>query len=454
MIRKAGVGYGLVIENLEIEGRFWRDDPEKTFRGRLTYEHGAIFLKAEEIVAAKDGQIMGSRAQINGHSFDGRDLCLVDTFTTSMTIATQRKQFPETILVNVLIIGSNEPDPLVTGVRVDATHLLEFLSPKGMEVKGGATAVDAIELHWNPSGKTLECEAKGFKVSFPEEHLLDSGERHSVSLSNIVELHVEALGDPRPISEFDFTGAVALRFVDFFLGYPGVVRRNYGFKPDSLDLVEVLTPQKEIGGAGKEWIRLPVLADTWLDAFPNWMTFVQENEGVRKILFEYLIFGERFNLVDRFLYLARFVEIYHRLRFPATNEVKANHRARVRSIVGQVEDEEDQAWLKNVLGEANRAGMKPRLQQLIDSFDDGLQPMLGPNGDDFAQLATDTRNYYTHFSERLRETAAEGGDLHRLWRRMLIIMRACVLREMGYSNHDVVGLLKFDRYFDTLQHLD
>lgn len=442
-----------MIEHLDIEGHFWRDDPENTFRGRLRYEDGAIYLKAESLVADKHGELLGPRTLISGRSFDGRDLSLVNTFTTRMTIASRREQFPETILVNRLVIGSNDPDPVVRLFRIDATHLLEFLSPRGMEVKGGETAADAIELHWNPSAETKVAEAHGFKVSFPEEHVLDSGERHSVSLSNNVELQVEAAGDPRRISEFDFTSAIALRFVDFFLGYPGGVRRTYGFTPVSEQLVEVLAPQKDIGDSETVWIRLPALGDSWLDAFPNWMTFVQEHEGVRKILFEYLIFGGRFNLVDRFLYLARFVEIYHRLRFPATKEVKAEHKARVKKIVEQVECEVDQQWLKSVLGEANRAGMKPRLQQLIDSFDGGLDPMLGPDGADFAQLATQTRNYYTHFSESLRAAAADGADLHRLWKRMQIIMRACVLREMGYSNHDVVGLLKFDNYFDALERL-
>jgi hypothetical protein len=93
---------------------------------------------------------------------------------------------------------------------------------------------------------------------------------------------------------------------------------------------------------------------------------------------------------------------------------------------------------------ANERSLAERVQQLANLHGAALLGSLGPDPDGFAQGVADTRNYYTHYSEHLADKAETGLDLIVMTDRLWVLVRACLLAEMGFSDDHVRELLALE----------
>ena len=89
-----------------------------------------------------------------------------------------------------------------------------------------------------------------------------------------------------------------------------------------------------------------------------------------------------------------------------------------------------------------------RLEDILNTHKAALTGLI----EDEAKFINDvknTRNYFTHYDEKLREKAASGADLFYLTEKLKILVETCLLSELGFSNEEISSFFQKDRTIDT-----
>ncbi len=156
------------------------------------------------------------------------------------------------------------------------------------------------------------------------------------------------------------------------------------------------------------WLILDGLADP-AAAIAGFYRFHDEQPSAYLILFEYLIFAAQLNSIDKLLYLARFLEVYHRTRFGS--DTMAFHRRVVELLAGP-------------------AALTAEI--------------LGSPPDEFAELLRDCRNYWTHYDPKLAARVLRDQALDDFDDRVLLVLRACLLDHIGVPSPEARTCLEAD----------
>ena len=89
----------------------------------------------------------------------------------------------------------------------------------------------------------------------------------------------------------------------------------------------------------------------------------------------------------------------------------------------------DRPWLSGRLNWSNEIGLRRRLRFLVNRHPTALADFLDVNS--FLKLASDTRNYLTHYDERLTRKAARAEKLEKLTNEMATLVELCLLEAIG-----------------------
>lgn len=151
---------------------------------------------------------------------------------------------------------------------------------------------------------------------------------------------------------------------------------------------------------------------------------------------EYTRAGSTTPWEDRLSYLARFVEQYHRARLETHRMDKREFRQKrelVKSTLYEAKLDDLADWTDSLTEHANEKRLAERLQELVEDLGDTVSPVIA-NPEAWAKAVADTRNYYAHYSDYLQSKAASGFDLVIMTKQLWWVVRACLLREMGFDN--------------------
>jgi L-fucose isomerase-like protein len=122
-------------------------------------------------------------------------------------------------------------------------------------------------------------------------------------------------------------------------------------------------------------------------------------------------------------------------------ELDSDEFARRTSVVEEsISDQKVRAWAKRKLKYANVRPAGELLNDLttsIGQYVDGLAPDRKQFFDDIR----DCRNFYTHRDDRRAERVLEGGELYVLTQGMICLLKAAVLRRLGFSHEDTKSLM-------------
>ena len=89
------------------------------------------------------------------------------------------------------------------------------------------------------------------------------------------------------------------------------------------------------------------------------------------------------------------------------------------------------------LGYANDFSLRQRLEELLNDIPNSL-PMA--DKEKMVDRATDTRNYNTHFSRRLKTKACFGTDLYNLSNQCKALLFLCILKALGLNTGKIIGI--------------
>jgi hypothetical protein len=190
------------------------------------------------------------------------------------------------------------------------------------------------------------------------------------------------------------------------------------------------------------WLTLDTLADP-AAALAGFYGFCSEQPSAYLILFEYLIFAAQLNPIDKLLYLARFLEVFHRTADPRERdpaEVQAEREALVKEALG----DGHKRWASQILRHSNEVTFKERMVDLLEGPAAVARPILGAQPVKFARLLGNCRNYWTHYSPEEKHKALHDMPLEEFDDRVLVVARACILDHIGVPAAEAQNCLEAD----------
>jgi hypothetical protein len=140
----------------------------------------------------------------------------------------------------------------------------------------------------------------------------------------------------------------------------------------------------------------------------------------------------------RFLGLAQAIETFHRRTSDDAKYNNEDHRGRLESILNGTSDNYKD-WLKERLQYSHEPSLKARLKELAAGIPEPVKKLLcKPSVSKFLNQIRDNRNYYTHYNEDLRSRVVRLSELFILAERMKIFLVCLVLKEIGFTEKEVV----------------
>lgn len=187
------------------------------------------------------------------------------------------------------------------------------------------------------------------------------------------------------------------------------------------------------------------------DILATWLAVGSELDSVCNLFFS-VQYHPRMYLEQRFLNMVQAAETYHRRR--RNNHVlpKLEHRARIRRIVSAA-PEAERAWLQEQLAYGNEPRLRDRLTDLITLTEPVMLPLVG-DAHTFARSVTNTRNYLTHYDQRLKDKHASGEELYRLTQKLSVLVRACLLNDLGVTPTQAATMFQRNEEYRHLVSLE
>jgi hypothetical protein len=162
-----------------------------------------------------------------------------------------------------------------------------------------------------------------------------------------------------------------------------------------------------------------------------------------------IIHSADFYLDLRFLAAVQALEVFHRRRFDSVEMLETTYDKRVATIRERVNGRLGR-WVVQKLRGHNTKPLKQRMSEVYGRVAPVMDELVGSR-DAFLDDLRNTRNYYTHRDDGSVQTYAEGSDLHDLFQAAMTMLKACLLREAGFSAERCRDLFLANQDFLWLQ---
>lgn len=174
------------------------------------------------------------------------------------------------------------------------------------------------------------------------------------------------------------------------------------------------------------------------DVFNSWLNAYEIMAPALSLYFSTKNGAQKY-LDGKFLALVQGLETYHR----RTSDEKLMDSSEFDSLVSTISEscpEEYAEWLSGRLMHGNEINLGKRLKRIIEPF----KVKLGSSNERSKLLRkiVDTRNYLTHYSEKLKDNAADGEDLLNLCQKMEVIFQLHFLKVVGFSNEEIESVVE------------
>lgn len=184
--------------------------------------------------------------------------------------------------------------------------------------------------------------------------------------------------------------------------------------------------------------RYDQVKDQLEEILAKWFSNYETSEPAFNLYFAYKFGAQRY-IDGRFLSLAQGIETLHRRNSTKTVMPPAEFSNLVQELLKSCPSDRKE-WLNSRIAYSNEISLRQRLVEMIEPFQliYGTEERVSL----FIRGVVDTRNYLTHYDERLSEKAARGGvDLWRLCMKLEVLFQLHFLRLMGLSNEFIANIV-------------
>lgn len=143
-------------------------------------------------------------------------------------------------------------------------------------------------------------------------------------------------------------------------------------------------------------------------------------------------------LETKFLIMAQAIEAYHRRAIPFTIYSTEEYTEMGEELL-QITPEKYKEWVKGKLEYGNEPSLQKRLKFIYKKYEDLFNKNL--INKDFLHKVVVTRNYLTHYDEKLKAEAANDLELFALTQKLNILFIICLLNELGFTIEEIRTVL-------------
>jgi hypothetical protein len=139
------------MTEIDIEGFFWADDPERRVRGHLTFDE-RVSLALESTLRLVEGASRDKLDVIYGTTLLGQPLCLSGCFVYEQIMG--NAQHRQSWSANKLLVGTHDPKPEVIGVSVTIEDFSLLWGAPNVEFKQGQRdGCESLDIEWLSRGE-------------------------------------------------------------------------------------------------------------------------------------------------------------------------------------------------------------------------------------------------------------------------------------------------------------
>ena len=196
----------------------------------------------------------------------------------------------------------------------------------------------------------------------------------------------------------------------------------------------------------KPYISLEKIKGNFNLCMQNWF---KKNEKLRPVIDLYLSLNyHRTSLERHFLNIVQALEAYHRLTRKNYVLPKGEHSKKMKTIIEHV-PEEYQGWIKEKLAFSNEPSLHERLEELLTpTSKNGLHEgkyhhlfrLRDKEKNEIIKDIKYTRNYNTHFDEKLSKKTVKGEELHQLIALLKNMVEFYLLTELEIDEETILDL--------------
>ncbi|MEM2888041.1 MAG: hypothetical protein QXI71_02715 [Candidatus Bathyarchaeia archaeon] len=444
-----------MIEKVTYKGAWWLPSkPEKRISGTLTFTpwSGATLNLIGSFKEIEDHNKFLNPEIILGMSADGTFITLYECFETEFRMSTAGF-LTSSFYADMMFVGAHfikKEDVKFRQLDVHYSNLNEWVNIYGFKHQPPSNEMEMTVSYAMP--KPVEASLDNFKLSivfkvkslfkteevaikqktyisiaYPEEKPLDECLKAIYYIGNFLTF---AVGEPvYPLSVEGITEANKQKHNDKEF-YPPVkiFRRSLYLpkQPKKISPYNMFLPFKDI-------------SDVFVDVIKAWFGKIEQLEPVYDLYFGTL-YNPRMYLQHQFLNLIQAVEAYHRRTMKNYELPEEEHAKRLEETI-KATPSEHKEWLKNKLAYSNEPTLRRRLKDIFEMLSISAKEEFCPDEDHFISKVVDTRNYLTHYDEKLKEKAAQGQELYDLAKKLEKLLKMCILKELGFAQDKIKKLI-------------
>jgi len=467
MTEPPGGGHGMSA-NFEYKGVwFLPENPGNKIAGTLRFSphEGAIL----ELIGSFKG--VENMLQLTDHEiilgYCGKMVTLYECREIGFNIGThavQRSNFrAKAVFLDAHF--QKKDDVKFKRIEVHYSHLDEWVHITGFEIirpvdKKGITVnyllPDSIEMTefegWNMS---IEIKAEGPRIPLSQREVAIK-ERTFIAIESQEEKSFE--------ENFEMVEKIQ-NFLSLATMSPVRPEIFYGFTK----ACTVTIKDKTIYPAVEAVFRLAFPAETAKPLMPDEMLFnysdikektstvlqnwLQKQEKLKPIFDLYFstMYNPHLYLENEFLSIVQAVESYHRRTMKNFDLPEDEHKKRIDAILN-VTPHGHKEWLDNHLEYSNEPRLRKRLKELFKEVSDATGK-FGKESESLVQKTLDTRNYLTHYDEKLRIKAAMGQELYMLTFHLKMLLETAFLKELGMDKDTIKTLVERNRVYERISRV-
>jgi hypothetical protein len=367
----------------------------------------------------------------------GTEGCLLNSFVSATRFSAPiQPQFPLTLTVNQVLVGSSDPARGYGGARLRCPELVRFFD--GLDL----TPERAVEIG---AFGIIRGAARTGEMEMELREGVEVDDRFGPAVALRWYGEIALAGDPRPVDQWAQELVEWLCLFAFLCDRP--FRPGQIFAEDETGRTDYYAswPEAAAPSGNPSLFLLPETDGSLTTILAGWKGLLDGAHDLLDHLSEFQLFRERSTMIDQVLSLSRCLELYFDFspRFDSKYRPSAEHKAIVEEVIAALPEtlrDRHGEWVRGSLMNSNQRRLVAQLEAIL--VDLGPEVTAACGVDDtvaFAVRAKATRNHYTHPSGPPDKGVPQGRDLvihiNRLW----FLVRACVLRELGFKDEEIVA---------------
>ncbi len=438
-----------MIDGFECRGRWWLPTkPEEKVTGTLRYNYneGSKLDLIGSFENDKASFTLPEPKVILGVSLDGEQVSLHDCFIVEAQTS-NLGMLTTSYYANLAFVGAHFDSKEKTRFKkviVYYSGLDEWLGISGFRF-GHNSEEDVVIRYKNPDSIRASIDEM-YTVVF-DMIRSDSFDRKSVRVEQHPVAKIEATSEEsleklqQVIQNLQNFLCLAIREPVYILKMQGVSETS----PTDITYVKIYYKSPDLSRALKSifgWDMLFTYQDIREDfefMLRNWFKRADLLGPVFGLYFG-LVYNTNLYLRNQFLSLVHAAEAFHRRIYNGKYLLDSEYDSTVLNLVKNAIphhlDEDHYESLKNRLKYGNEYSLRTRLRELLNKYGK-IVPQLQVNTNGVVNLVVNTRNYLTHYDEKLRGSIAEGKDLLSITRKLKILVEACLVTETGLDGSKI-----------------